>query len=225
MGSVENLWEDEADEEEEEREADEPEADAGSRAEEKESEESNGPDDALGLYLRQMGAIPLLNRQQELDLAQRLERARTRYRRAALANWRTVAMTVATFECVEAGQLAVDPTIDVVTTLGLSRERILARMPHNLRTLRRLLDAADVDFRAQVSANKGPAARRKRQDLWRRLRKAISLIEELSPRIDLLDKWTDELKRLSNQMDLLAAQIDRRGRSAAERERRVRLVK
>src|SRR5215468_7222840 len=65
-------------------------------AEEKDSDEPTGPDDALGLYLRQMGAIPLLTRQQELDLARRLERARTRYRRAALANWRTVAMTVAT---------------------------------------------------------------------------------------------------------------------------------
>ena len=30
---------------------------------------SGGPDDALGLYLKQMGAIPLLNRSQELVLA------------------------------------------------------------------------------------------------------------------------------------------------------------
>jgi len=49
--------------------------------------EENAPDDALGLYLRQMGAIPLLNREQELALAQRLERKRNRYRRAALLNW------------------------------------------------------------------------------------------------------------------------------------------
>jgi RNA polymerase primary sigma factor len=196
-----------------------------SAAGDKDNDEITGPDDALGLYLRQMGAIPLLSRQQELDLARRLERARTRYRRAALASWRTISLTVATFECVKAGQLAVDPTIDVVTTLGLSRDRILARMPHNLRTLRRLLDAADRDFKAQLRANKGPTATRLRRDLWRRVRKAVALVEELSPRIDLLDRWTDELNRLSGQMDLLAAQIDRRGRSAADRERRTRLVK
>ncbi len=199
---------------------------SGSQAEEKEFDENSGPDDALGLYLRQMGAIPLLTRQEELDLAQRLERARTRYRRAALLNWRTVAMTVATFDCVEAGQLAVDPTIDVVTTLGLSRERILARMPHNLRTLRRLLEAADADFRGQLRAGQGSNTwRLRRRDLWRRLRKAVALVEELSPRIDLLDRWTEELKHLSGQMDLLAKQIDRPVRSAAERERRTRLVK
>src|SRR5476649_1491845 len=41
-----------------------------------------GADDALGLYLKQMGAIPLLNREKELSLATRLEKARQRYRRA-----------------------------------------------------------------------------------------------------------------------------------------------
>ena len=43
---------------------------------------SNGPDDAFGLYLKQMGAIPLLNRTQELVLAEKLERAHDRFRRA-----------------------------------------------------------------------------------------------------------------------------------------------
>src|SRR5215468_10889240 len=47
-----------------------------------EEEASQAPDDTLGLYLRQMGSIPLLNRKQELDLAQRLETARKRYRHA-----------------------------------------------------------------------------------------------------------------------------------------------
>src|SRR5262245_661139 len=39
----------------------------------------HAPDDALGLYLRQMGAIPLLDRPQEVALAERLERHRRRY--------------------------------------------------------------------------------------------------------------------------------------------------
>src|SRR5688500_16730904 len=52
-------------------------------AENVELEDSHAPDDALGLYLRQMGAIPLLNREQELSLARRLETARKRFRKAA----------------------------------------------------------------------------------------------------------------------------------------------
>src|SRR5437763_808513 len=41
-------------------------------------------DDALGLYLKQMGSIPLLSRDRELALAIRLEDARRRYRHAVL---------------------------------------------------------------------------------------------------------------------------------------------
>src|SRR5262245_23262265 len=55
---------------------------------EEHTDEDSGPDDALGLYLRQMGAIPLLSRKEELTLAQKLERQRQRYRHAALYNWR-----------------------------------------------------------------------------------------------------------------------------------------
>jgi len=149
--------------------------------------DTHGPDDALGLYLRQMGAIPLLTRDQELALAERLEYRRTRYRHVAMANWRTLAAVADTFERIMAGQLALDPSIDVVTTLGLSRDRILQRIPHNVRTLRLLIESADADFRALQRITSPGSQARLRRDLARRLRKSIILSEELSPRIDLLD--------------------------------------
>src|SRR5262249_52938827 len=77
----------EADESDAGNETDELEGPSPSAAE---GEDGHGADDALGLYLRQMGAIPLLNREQELALARRLETARQRYRRAALMSWRTL---------------------------------------------------------------------------------------------------------------------------------------
>jgi RNA polymerase primary sigma factor len=194
-------------------------------AAEGEGDDVHAPDDALGLYLRQMGAIPLLSREQELALAERLEYRRRRYRRAALCNWRTLAAVVNTFEKVRAGQLALDPTIDVVTTLGLSRENILARMPYNLRTLRHLIEDAEGDVRTLLRAGSASARQRLRRDLWRRLKKAITLAEELSPRIDLLDHWTDELRVLSRQMQELSRHLDHGDRSAADRERRSRSVK
>jgi RNA polymerase primary sigma factor len=187
--------------------------------------ETNGPDDALGLYLRQMGAIPLLDRRQERELAERLEFRRTRYRRAALMNWRTIAHVVETFERVHNHELPIDPAIDVVNTLGLTREAILGRLPANLRTLHRLLNAAEGMFRDLVKATSVAERAPLRRALYSRLRKAVALVEELSPRIDLLDRWTDELKALSRQADETAAAIDATDRSAAERERRTRLTK
>src|SRR5581483_119527 len=122
----------------------EPEAPAA--AEEVELDNGNSPDDALGLYLRQMGAIPLLNRDQELTLARRLERLRGRFRRAALSNWDTLARVLDLFSRVQAGTVAIDPVIDVIASLGLRREQSLKRLPYNLRTLRHLLKKAVADF-------------------------------------------------------------------------------
>ncbi len=185
-----------------------------------ESDDAHAPDDALGLYLRQMGAIPLLNRDQELALAKQLEMRRRRYRHAAMSSWRTLARVLETFERVQAGQLALDPTIDVVNTLGLSRENILKRMPHHTRTLRHLVDEAEKEFRDLQRATSGAARARIRRQLWRKLRKARTLAEELSPRIDLLDHWTDELRLASRQINEVAAAAEAGGNSAADRERR-----
>ncbi len=59
--------------------------------------EANGQssEDGLGVYLKQMGSIPLLDRQQELELVTRLDLTRRRYRRAALWNWGVLAQAPA----------------------------------------------------------------------------------------------------------------------------------
>src|SRR5687767_4632758 len=62
---------------------------------------AGGADDALGLYLKQMGAIPLLSRPKELALAERLESARRRYRRAVLFNWFTLRRVAELFRRVQ----------------------------------------------------------------------------------------------------------------------------
>jgi RNA polymerase primary sigma factor len=183
------------------------------------------PDDTLGLYLRQMGAIPLLNRKEELDLAQRLETARRRYRHAALLSWPVIRRVVETFDRVRAGELAIDPTIDVVTSLGLSREKIQARMPYNLKTLRSLIHKGEHDFRLLLRAATPTGRMRLERAYLRRLRKAATLAEELSPRIDLLDRWTEDLLHESAKAAKLARSIDAGGRSSAEREERRKRAK
>jgi RNA polymerase primary sigma factor len=188
-------------------------------------EDAHAPDDALGLYLRQMGAIPLLTRDQELALAMQLEMRRRRYRHAALSCRRTLLRVVDTFERVQRGQLALDPTIDVVNTLGLTRENILKRMPHHLPTLRHLMQSADRDFRELLKATSATSRARLRRELWRKMHKARTLAEELSPRIDLLDHWTDELRVVSRQMSELSAQAEAGGNSAVDRERRTKANK
>jgi RNA polymerase primary sigma factor len=192
---------------------------------EAEGESGQSPDDALGLYLRQMGAIPLLNREQELTLARRLEGTRIRFRRAALFNWLTISKVLETFDRVQAGKLPLDPTIDVVTSLGLSRDEILSRMPHNLRTLHHLLSTSTAAFRTFLRTSSTTGRTRVRRNLLRQLRKAIRLVEELSPRTELLERLSEDLGRWTQGMNELDVQIAKCGRSAAGREQQTRLIK
>jgi RNA polymerase primary sigma factor len=185
----------------------------------------HGADDSLGLYLRQMGAIPLLNRQQELTLARRLETARRRFRRAALWSWYVLGQVIETFEKVQAGELALDPTIDVVHSLNLSREQILSRMPLNLKTLRKLLNSAPADFQSLLRTSSASGKAKLHRAMARKLRKAIHLAEELSPRVELLERWVLQQVRFGQEMVGLSGQIDQVARSAVQREQRTRQIK
>jgi RNA polymerase primary sigma factor len=186
---------------------------------------AHSPDDALGLYLRQMGAIPLLTRDEELALARRLERARDRYRRGALSNWEVLDKVEATFELIRTGKVAIDPMIDVVASLGLTRERIVARMPYNLRTLRHVLKTARADFQVMLRCSSRTSLQRLRRRLRRHLRKAVRLAGEMSPRTELLERLCEDVKARARQLTDVAKQSETGGRSAAAREMRVKAIK
>src|SRR5207237_384365 len=105
------------------------------------------------------------------------------------------------------------------------RAEIQGRMPHNIRTLRRLLVRVSGEFRDFLRAGSNSARDRIKRALWLKLRKAVVLIEELSPRIDFLDRSVDDLRAQNQKMSQLAKRIDMGASSRAQRERRTRMVK
>jgi RNA polymerase primary sigma factor len=156
--------------------------------------------DALSVYLKQMGAIPLLSRDEEVELTGRLDRLRQRYRRAALWNWAVLARVVDTFEAIKAGRVPLERSVDVVPGLGLTWESIRARLSRHLARLQRLLEEARAEA-APRGGKKAVASQRRPNRL--RLRHAVRLAEELSPRVELLDLWTADLRHTSAREALL----------------------
>lgn len=167
-----------------------------------EEDYAGGPDDALGLYLRQMGAIPLLTRDKEKSLAQRLEHHRNRFRAAALLCPRILGRVLEKFEQIVGGLAPLDPHVDVYSSeeLRLTRLQIIARLGSDLPTLKALLD-----HEAQVFASgardefPGSTAMWKR-DRFQRLSKCRKLATELSPRTEILERWTDELTDVADEL-------------------------
>ncbi len=166
--------------------------------------DDTGASDPFGLYLRQMGSIPMLSREQELELTERLDRLRRRYRRAGLWSPAVLQRVVETFERIQAGTLPLDRTIDEIPTLGLTADKIRPRLRTHLRNLRKLLDEAKGEFQEILRARSSRERAVRRRGHRSLLRRAIRLAEELSPRTELLDTWTAELQQSADRLDDLA---------------------
>jgi RNA polymerase primary sigma factor len=180
-------------------------------------EDESFADDALSLYLHQMGSISLLTREQELALARQLETTRLRYRRAVLCSWRVLARLVDIFEQARRGEANLERLIDVFPGLGVTKEKVEARLSRHLRRLRELLDEAQAEFRSATRAATPAVMLRSRRSNWHRLRKAVRLAEELSPRADLLNQWSDAVQRQAAAVLTVARawQLERRGERQA----------
>ena len=83
-------------------------------------------DDPVRIYLMQMGEIPLLNRDQEVEAAKRIELTRTRYRRSLLSSDYILQAAVSLIKKVRDGELRLDRTVDVSVTDAAEKKQIMA---------------------------------------------------------------------------------------------------
>jgi RNA polymerase primary sigma factor len=168
---------------------------------------ARGADDTLGLYLRQMGSIPMLKRPAEIEVATRLERARTRFRFAALRSGFVLNRAFGTFAAIQAGQLAFDPQVDVITTANLRRDQILRRLPLHLPTLETVVREEREQFPKGLTLTSARELAAWRRARWRRFRKAGKLMTELSPRTENLERWVDDLTLKARELNKLLSSM------------------
>ena len=165
--------------------------------------------DPIRMYLNQMSGIPLLNREEEILLAKKIEVSRKRFRRSVLSCQLAMKETVETLRRVYKGELPFDRTIKVSLTEQLTKEQILARMPHNLRTLEALLAENERDFERLIRKSTcGTERGRIRQRFVRRRRKCLQLVEELSLRTRRVQPLMRKLEESSCRMDEIRRRLD-----------------
>src|SRR5881227_3317888 len=135
-------------------------------------------DDPVRMYLTQMGEIPLLTRDQEIGLAKKIEITRKRFRRKVLECDYALCNVVETLKRVHSNELPFDRTIKVSLTENLEKDKILQRMPHNLKTLEHLLEQNIEDFTRSIDERLSEEERKHfRRSLKYRRRKAVTLVE------------------------------------------------
>ena len=183
-------------------------------------------DDPVRMYLTQMGEIPLLDRKQEVSLAQRIEVTRRRFRRKVLECDYAMRNVFETLKRVHLGELPFDRTVKVSQTENLEKDKILQRMPHNLRTLEPLMESNVDDFHRLIEAQLGESEREEiRKRLKLRRRKTVTLVEELSIRTQKVQPLMRKLEQISSRMDDLEDQISMLKGNRSAREEKANLRK
>ncbi len=182
-------------------------------------------EDPVRMYLTQMAEIPLLSRDEEIALAKKIEVTRKRFRRTVLGCNYALQATTETLHKVHDGLLPFDRTIKVSLTERLTKEQILARMPHNLRTLDHLLEQNQTDFRRMIS-RKLPreeklAARRR---FLNRRHKALLLVEELSLRTRRVQPMMERIRETADEMETLQRRIAILDGNTAAKDQRANLL-
>src|SRR6516165_851576 len=189
-------------------------------------EDSRRIDDPVRMYLTQMGEIPLLKREEEISLAKKIEVTRKRFRRKVLECDYALRYVVDTLQRVHSGELPFDRTVKVSLTENLEKDKILQRMPHNLKTLEHLMEQNQEDFAKVLDPRTDETEKRKlRRALRIRRRKAVTLVEELSIRTQKVQPLMKKLEQMSAQMDELEQKIAALQGCRAAKEDRANLEK
>ncbi|MBI5725449.1 MAG: RNA polymerase sigma factor RpoD [Planctomycetes bacterium] len=165
-------------------------------------------DDPVRMYLTQMGEIPLLTRDREIELAKKIEDARKSFRLRVLENPYCIQQAVDILSQVHTGDLPFDRTMKISTTENLSKENITACMPANLKTLRQMLDRLRDEW--MLSQNPRESASRRHaalRCLWRRRPRAVRLLEELSLRTSRIQPLMKKLQHISDKMEELHREV------------------
>jgi RNA polymerase primary sigma factor len=158
-------------------------------------------DDPVRMYLTQMGEIPLLRRDQEIALAKKIEMTRMHFRRRVLESDYCAQQAAEILTQVFDGDLPFDRTMKISTAENLSKETITERMPANLATVAKIVEANRDDWQRAKDASLEESERRAaRRKLWRRRRRAAKLLEELSLRTSKIQPLMKKLQHISAKM-------------------------
>jgi RNA polymerase primary sigma factor len=166
-------------------------------------------DDPVRMYLTQMGEIPLLRRDQEIALAKKIEMTRMHFRRRVLESDYCIREALGILWQVYNGELPFDRTMKISTAENLSKETITERMPANLATVQRVIEANDRGWEVFVDKNTSENDRRAaNRSLWQRRRRAAQLLEELSLRTSRIQPMMNKLLHISEKMGSLQREIN-----------------
>ncbi len=172
-------------------------------------------DDPVRMYLTQMGEIPLLTREEEIDLAKTIEVTRKRFRKKVLESPIAVLEAIQILEDVRNGELAFDRTLKTDSAIEVTKADIISRLPENIETLKRMVRSNQDDYALLQKAG----GEKKEKEVLRlrvafRQRRFVVLLEELSIQTKKIRPMMEKLRVMCERMHEIMREMQhlRRGR-------------
>lgn len=156
------------------------------------------PDPLVATYLEQIRKCPLLSREEESLLANRMRKSRDLFRRLVLSHDDVLVNAVGLLKDVHDETLRFDRVINIGVREKSRKQDILALLGEMLPTLRRLMKQNKRDV--QASQADIPTVVRKKLYNRIRVRRAsiIQLIEQIDVRFQYFEAWWRELRAKKN---------------------------
>ncbi|MBM3793730.1 MAG: RNA polymerase sigma factor RpoD [Acidobacteria bacterium] len=193
-------------------------------------EESIYTDDPVRVYLREMGAVPLLTREGEVDLARKMERGKLRMQKAVSRSALVQSLIQDVAERVRKGAEEIDNVVDLGgveegTSADLKRRKeVSAQFNEYQAVFKKQRQAAE---KAEAIAASNKKLRRKSNYKWARTIINTSLLIRGIPWTML--KWRDfsrELDRAVDEMSYLEAELKKlEGKNNQAAQAKVRELK
>ncbi|MGH7134848.1 MAG: sigma-70 family RNA polymerase sigma factor [Pirellulales bacterium] len=164
--------------------------------------------DPLGLYLAQISGRPLLNHDEEQEIAGHVGGSRCRFQHALLANDWVLGEIAVLLRRVRDGCERIDRVFEISTTEMDAKSRLRGPLLANLGTLECLLHINHAMFQTVMDKRLDMAQRR---STWRRLiarrRRAARLVMELGMRGKVLQPFAEKLGAFCTRIERLQARL------------------
>ncbi|MGE4158707.1 MAG: RNA polymerase sigma factor RpoD [Planctomycetota bacterium] len=171
-------------------------------------------DDPVRMYLVQMGEISLLTRDEEIQLAKRIDDSRASFRRQLLTTDFGLRPSIEILEKVQDRKLPLDRTLKVPSQDEGVKEAMLQKLPRQISSVRRIADEEVADHAALQSSRLSRDAKAKLlKGRLSRKRRLLELMENNSDsayiQLKNLEPFLDSFRLMHHELRALAMTIQK----------------